>query len=477
MDAPLSSVETPLPSAPPVVEHISTRLREFQVADHERRGGSGGSRKRFVWLFAFLILAAAGAAGYSYRQANNIPEAEVFVFTGKPTRDVLLDLSGFIVPHTKVVISPQVNGIVSRVCIPEEGKKVRTGDTLFEVEDARYKAEYEQAEASLSTAEAQLEELRNGHEDDEKAHARALYEQAKVQERLAAIEAERARKLYPSQAIGQADFDKTVTNYHDAKAAVKVQKTSLDMIEGKTRYEKIKAAEAEVKRAKATRDRAKYYFEKTRIKAPADAEGHSRVFTVLQKHVNPGESIQADFAFTALCTLADLREMEAEIDVQERDLHQIHKGTPCEIIPDAYPDRVYRGTLDRIQPLVNRQRGVVQVKVRIDAPDEFLLPDMNARVLFLKDADKSSISRELPTIPYAALVPQNEGAAVFVLDGQRARLRTIQIGEMIDDAVQVREGLKADEKILLPLGQPLHDGKPVRLCGQGKDGSNKKDAQ
>ncbi len=146
-------------------------------------------------------------------------------------------------------------------------------------------------------------------------------------------------------------------------------------------------------RARATRDRAKYYLDKTKIHAPADAEGKPRVFTVLQKNVNPGESIQADFVYTALCTLADLSEMEAEIDVQERDLRQLQKGTPCEVIPDAYPDRVYRGTLSRMQPMVNRQRGVVQVKVAIDSPDEYLLPDMNARVLFFKHSDSTPVVR------------------------------------------------------------------------------------
>jgi HlyD family secretion protein len=471
MDASLSSVETPISAAPPAAEQIATRLRDFQVADHERRGGRGGGCRRFVWLFAAVVLAAASIAGYSYRQANNVPEADVFVFTGKPSRHVLLDLSGFIVPRAKVVISPQVNGVVARVSIPEEGKTVKTGDPLFEVEDARYKAEYEQAEASLATAEAQLEELRNGREDDEKAHARAQYEQAKVQERLATIEYRRARGL-SGDAIGQADLDKIIANYHDAKAAVKVQKTNLDIIEGKTRYEKIKAAEAEVKRATASRDRAKYYFEKTRIKAPADSEGRACLFTVLQKHVNPGESIQADFAFTALCTLADLSAMEAEIDVQERDLHRVRKGTPCEIIPDAYPDRAYRGSLHRIQPLVNRQRGVVQVKVGIDDPDEFLLPDMNARVLFLQQASSDTIS-ESPCIPRKALVPQSDPPAVFVLEGQVARLRTIQIGEIVGDSVPVREGLKADDKVLIPLGLPLQDGKPVRPRGQGKDAARK----
>jgi HlyD family secretion protein len=393
MDVPIPYAESARHSVQTVAEcsHAPLanegRLRDFPIADHERRGRRQPHKRKLLWMITAVLLAAASAAGYSSRRVNNVPEAEIFVYSDKPAREVLLDLSGFVVPRTKIIVSPQVNGVIARVWIPEEGQKVKTGDLLFEVDDVRYKAEYEQAEAALATAEAQLEELENGREPEDKAHARALYEQARIQEQLAAIEYERARKLTPNN-IGQAEYDRVLTNYYDAKAAVKVQKTNVDIVEAKTRQEKIKAAQAEVKRARAVRDRAKYYLDKTKIKAPADSEGKPRIFTVLQKNVNPGESVQADFMYTALCILADLSEMEAEIEVQERDLHLLHTGMPCEVIPDAYPDRPYRGVLSRMQPLVNRQRGVVQVKIAITAPDEFLLPDMNARALFLKDPSR-----------------------------------------------------------------------------------------
>jgi HlyD family secretion protein len=406
MDISIQSVEVRGASAQPEAERSHAQgeyepsLRHFSIADHERRGKVGhrevgpvsrrSSRKRrLLWLLTAVVLTAASTAGYSYRQVNIAPKVDVSSHITKPAKEVLLDLSGFVVPRTKIVVSPQVNGIVSRVWIPEEGRQVKTGELLFEVDDVRYKAEYEQAEAALAAAESQLEELENGRQPEDIAHARALYEQAKVQEKLATIEFERARKLSPN-VLGQAEYDRIVTNYYDARAAVKVQKTNVDIVEAKTRQEKINAAKAEVKRAKAVRDRAKYYFDKTKIHAPADSEGKPRVFTVLQKNVNPGESIQADFMYTALCTLADLSEMEAEVEVQERDLHLLHKGMSCEVLPDAHPDRPYRGTLSRMQPLVNRQRGVVQVRVAIAAPDEYLLPDMNARVLFLKDANSPS---------------------------------------------------------------------------------------
>jgi RND family efflux transporter MFP subunit len=471
MNLPPQTIEQPAPTAQPVAEQISARLLDFQVADHERRG-SGPRKRRWLWLLMLLVLSLGGMAGYSYRTAHAIPEADVFVYSAKPAKDVLLDLSGFVVPRKRIIISPQVSGIVARVLIPEEGKKVKTGDLLFEVEPTRYQAEFDQAEAALATAQAQLLEQENGHEKEEIAHARAMYKQAKVQEQLAEVEYERARKLYPLS-MGKAEFDKTLTSYRDAKAAVEVQKTNLELVEHKTRYEKIAAARAEVKRCQAAYDRAKYYLGKTKILAPPDSDGKDRVFTVLQKNVNPGESIQADFVYTTLCTLADLSEMEAEIDVQERDLRLVAVGTPCEIVPDAYPDRVYPGRLNRMQPLVSRQRGVVSVKVTIDHPDEFLLPDMNARVLFLKTSGGSVPEQSLPRIPVRALVPQSDPPAVFVLDGSLARLRRIQVGDTVGDGVQIQGGLQPEDKVLLPDGQPLQDGKPVRLRGQHKDDGRK----
>src|SRR5689334_8334378 len=101
------TIDQPVSTPPPADEKISARLRNFQVADHERRGSGGRGKRRLLWLFVLAVLVAAGVGGYSYRNANSAPEVDVFVYTGKPAKDVLLDLSGFVVPRTKVVISPQ----------------------------------------------------------------------------------------------------------------------------------------------------------------------------------------------------------------------------------------------------------------------------------------------------------------------------------------------------------------------------------
>ncbi len=471
----------PLATAAPPPEPISARLRTFQVADRERRGGGRPARSRRRHWFALavlVVLAAGGWTAWSRLAASNLPEVETCTFTGKAPRHILLDLTGCIVPRTRIVISPQVGGIVAKVHLPLEGQKVKGGELLLEIEDTRYRADYLQAEAGLAAATAQLLELENGTRAEEVEEAQAALELAKEQANLMKEEWQRTRRVYSSSAISRSEMDKSYTLYASAQKRLRVEQAKYNLARNGPRQEKITAARAEVQRAQATRDRAKYAYDQTKIYAPADGKGTS--FTLLERKVAVGESIQADLTYTALCTLADLSQMEAEIDVQERDLAVLKIGGPCEVVPDAYPDRVYRGHINRKQPIVNRQRGVVQVKITIDNPDEYILANMNARVLLLEDAPRSKAVRVLPEIPLRALVGGSDQPAVFLVDGQRARLRRIEIGETLGETVQVRTGLQAEDRIILTGDRPLRDGQAVRVRGvnpSGVQGASERDKQ
>lgn len=455
---------------------VAPRLATFQVADRERRGGGrrGRSRRRrWLWLLLMATLAGSGWAVWSRLSQDRLPEFETYTFTGKPTRHILLDLTGSIVPRTRIVISPQVGGIVSKVHLPLEGQKVQGGALLFEIENTRYRADYLQAEAGLTAAKAQLLELENGTRTEEIEEAAAAVDQAKEHVALTKLEWQRTRDMYARKAVSPSDLDKNRTLHLSALKRLRLEQAKYDLARHGPRPERIAASRAEVQRAEATRVRARYYYDQTKIYAPAAGTGTS--FTLLERKVAPGESIQADLTYTALCTLADLKHMEAEIDVQERDLGVLKIGGPCEIIPDAYPERTYRGHVNRKQPIVNRQRGVVQVKITIDEPDEYLLPNMNARVLLLEEKPRTGAAPDLPEIPRRALVADDAPPAVFVVEGQTARLRRIELGTIHGDWAQVRKGLQAEDRIILPGDRPLVDGQPVRVRGMSrKEGGGRK---
>jgi HlyD family secretion protein len=451
---PPETIEAPESPAEPATS-VTVRARALRLESDERRGGG-----RFRWwrLFLWLILLGAlGGATFGYVTVYapaNFPEVETYLFSTKIAQETLLDLSGFIVPRLKINVAADVGGNIVKVCV-EEGMKVRKGDLLIQIDDDRYRAELEQAKAGLIYAQLQLEELRNGTRPEEIEQAEASLEQAVAHLDLTRKDLERAIRLdRGAVSISKSDYDKYLSAYQEAEATVRNLRLALRLAKIGPRAERIKAAEAEVERQKANFGRAQYFVDRTRIVAPADG-------TILERKTEVGESVHPEVVSPALCVMADLSRLEADVSVQERDLNLLGKCGRCQIIPDAYSDRVYEGKVARLQPMVNRQRGVVQVKVTVLDPDDMLLPDMNCRVLFLKDATKPATD-ELPRIPERALVKEDEECVVFVLDGKTARRRTIEVGKTIGEAVEVVKGLENGEVVLLPGAQHLADGQTIR---------------
>jgi HlyD family secretion protein len=448
-------IDIPEPEAPSP-SSISVRLRSLQLNGAERR-----NTRRFRWWKVFVLLAMlavlGGAGSYGYVNIyvpSSFPEVDVFVFTSKASKETLLDLSGYVVPRVKINVGADVGGTMTQVLF-DEGQKVKKGTLLIQIDEDRYKAEYDSAVADLGTAEAQLLELRNGSRPEEIEQSKAMLDQAKTKFELAKKDLRRAMQLERG-AMAKTDIDKYVSNFEEAEANLRNQAASNKLTELGPRDEKIRAAQYTVEKARAAVVRAKWFMERARITAPIDG-------TILEKKAEAGESVHPEVVSPALLVIADLSRLDAEVGVQERDLNLLKKCDRCEIIPDAYSERVYDGRIDRLQPQVSRQRGVVQAKVVILNPDSYLLPDMNCRILFVKDPPKDA-DQQLPLIPRKALADDEagKGKVVFVLEDKVARRRVIEVGQTRDDSVEVVKGLQHGDIILIPGAQPLGDGQPVR---------------
>ena len=87
---------------------------------------------------------------------------------------------------------------------------------------------------------------------------------------------------------------------------------------------------------------------------------------------------------TALISLADLKDLQVEIDLNEQYVGRVEVGQKCRVTPEAYPDKSYEGYVAEKAPEANRQKGTLQVKVQIKNPDKFLTPELSAKVDFLK---------------------------------------------------------------------------------------------
>jgi HlyD family secretion protein len=451
-----SATESEAPADTEVgLDPISKKLRSLQLKADERRGGGGPRWGRLVMMLFLAGSAVAGYFGYEEykkKQAQQVIEVEAITFGERAGGGILLEPSGFIVPQTKVQIAPQTAGKIIELPI-QEGMKVVKDQILCRIEDDTYRAELLRAEAALALAQSQLLKLTNGVEKEEIEQALALLRSSEVSLQDATDQYDRIKRLFDTGSASQQDLQKLEAGKNTALQQKIANEAKVRLLERGARAEDVAVAEAQVAQAQASVQLAKITVNNAVIKAPCDG-------TILEKNAQVGELILPQTVITSLCVLADLNAMEADVAIQEREVAKVSIGHPCRVIPDAYPDVLYEAELVRMQPLVNRTRGVVAMRVKILKPDDRLLTDMNCRVQFLKREDQSE--QQSKTVPIRAVETKEGVSRLFVLDNQVARQRTVRLGQKLGDEVEILEGVKTGEMVLLPGNTPLLDGQSIK---------------
>src|SRR6185503_10155833 len=130
----------------------------------------------------------------------------------------------------------------------------------------------------------------------------------------------------------------------------------------------------------------------------------------------------------------------------------ITAAQPCTVVTDAFPDRVYNCRVDEISPEANRQKATIQVKVKFLEPDEYIRPDMNARVTFLEPTAKpkaASAEVRLYAIPKRAVLEGEAGKSVYVVSEGKVQAKPVIVQKEVGTDVFVSAGLTGSEAIIV----------------------------
>jgi RND family efflux transporter MFP subunit len=162
-----------------------------------------------------------------------------------------------------------------------------------------------------------------------------------------------------------------------ARAELKLAEAGLSKAKESSGKADLAIAQAKVEMAQVHVALAQSHLDSTVIRSPING-------TVMTKRAEVGtpinpKSIQGT---TSLCDIADLRTVDIEIWIPERDLNQISVGQRCRIQLDAFPQTAYRGSVSRLLPMADRARGAVGVRIRMEVPekDSAIRPEMSALV-------------------------------------------------------------------------------------------------
>jgi multidrug resistance efflux pump len=309
----------------------------------------------------------------------NAPSAPVEV---RAPGSVVLESKGYIIPAHLIQVSPiEVGGRVVALFV-EEGKQFKKGEILAVLDRTGYESEVLEATGFMKAAEARAAELTDKEQLRDIQRATADFREAESKTRQAKLDYERNMTL-PDAAQSRSDKEKSEMEYRAAEQRALSLKTTLESLVDRLKAREA-AALADVAAAKARLEKAKWRLDNCTIRAPIDG-------TILTKKAELGNLVNP-LAFGAtsgsVCEMADLSDLEVELDITERDVGKIQKGMPCRIRSEAFPDRIYEGIVDRLMPTANRAKGAVPVRVKIRVPKEeegvYLKPEMGAVVAFLQ---------------------------------------------------------------------------------------------
>ncbi|HZI85229.1 MAG TPA: efflux RND transporter periplasmic adaptor subunit [Pyrinomonadaceae bacterium] len=446
-------------------ENLNQRLRSLKIDRGPGASPGPANRSPKLLLLGLSALLALLALGYVFffSAPKTISAAEVKVEnSGSSPAGTVLSVSGYVVAHHKIAVGAKVMGRVKWIGV-EKGDRVQQGQVLVRLEDNEFRAQVGQARANLAAAQARLDQMRAGSRPQEKLKDKAGVLQAEATLRNAEAEYERAEKLHRDGVVSKAELDRATAQRDTARALVDAARQSSDMTNIGPRAEEIRAAAAQVQQMKAALDYAQTQLADTEIKAPVSG-------TVLQRIVETGEmvtpsAIGESGARTSVVALADLSDLQIELDISQADFARLRMDQRAEIIPEAFPNLKYTGFIAEIAPEANRAKATVQVKVKVENPDDQLRPEMNARVNFLADANPATggapVSRVL--VPKEAVVRRDGKEVVFVIKGNRVELRSIRVGEELAGFFQVLDGLSGGESIATTGAEKLSDGDRVKI--------------
>lgn len=446
--------------------HDLEGLRIDHSSRHSAGDGPAWARRSIVIGISVVVLLGIVALGFRLF-SSDVPEVETARATAESSDvgGVVLSASGYVVAHHKINVNSKVTGLVQWIGV-EKGDKVKEGQVLVRLQDAEYRAQYEQAKGAADSAHAYLEELEHGSRPQEIEQAQHNLDEAQATLVDDKATLDRTKSLWSQGVVSKQLLDDATAKYDADQQRVNSLNKSFELMKLGPRQEEILRAKGAYEQAQGQADYAKTLLDATVIRAPIGG-------TILERTAEKGELITAQFASAAeggpqgsVVALADLNDIQVELDIAQDDFARLSPDEKGIITLDAYPDRKYKGEIAQISPEANRQKATVQVKVQILNPDSYLRPDMNATVKFLAPEDKAAKSGPAGVfVPTNAVRDHDGKKVVFIAFNGKALMREVQVLSQRSGGVLV-SGLVGGENVITAGPANLKDGDKIKLKGQ-----------
>jgi HlyD family secretion protein len=332
-----------------------------------------------IVVVVIIVLGLIGGGGAWYLRQSGQPKT---TFRTAPVKRgdlkaLISGVTGTVEPEEVVDVGAQVAGQIESFGKDESGKSIDYGSVVAEntvlanVDDSLYASDVALTKAASELAKA-------GH-----INAEANLQQMKAKLVQAQADWDRAQKLGPSsEALAPTQYDAYKANFDIAKANVAVADAG------------VAQAAASIGQAQAALDRAQRSLSYCTIKSPVKG-------VIIDRRVNIGQTVVSSLNAPSLFLIAkDLTRVQVWVSVNEADIGSITPGMPVTFTVDAFPSKVFLGTVGKTRLNATMTQNVVTytVEVNTDNPDGKLLPYLTANVQF-----QTGHREDVLLVPNAAL--------------------------------------------------------------------------
>jgi HlyD family secretion protein len=399
--------------------------------------GAAIARRPTLWIALGALLAVGVIALLRARG----PLVDVARVTRSDIEQHLV-ASGRVRVVNRVQLIAQAAGRITQVAV-REGQRVQPGDLLAQIDSQEARAAVAEARAAVAQARGRVEQLR----DVSAVVAREQVREADANFTRAQSELARV------DALAKAGVS-TIRDVEDARRALDVAAAARSAARAQQQGVTTEGADARVaagalRESEARLAAAQVRLAQTRVVA-------SQGGLILGRQVEAGDIVRAG---DPLFELAGDSETEIVIEPDERNLAWIRVGQTGKASADAYPDQVFDAQITYIAPAVDRQRGSIEVRLRVPAPPATLRPDMTVSVDLTVASKRNAL-----TVPTDAIRDAATAAPwVPVVDAGAVVRRDVTLGIVGEGQSEIASGVSEGDLVALSPAETLEPGQRVRV--------------
>lgn len=275
---------------------------------------------------------------------------------------------------------------------------------------------------------------------------------ARVNGIVQALRAEEGDRVQAGQVLIEIDDSEYRHRVTQAEVELHQQGLSLDrsekmLAQGLVSAEEADGARSQMKAAKASWELAKLELSYTRVESPFTGR-------VVARMVDQGRTVANG---TVLFTLADLSSLLARVHVPAREFRSIQTDQPVQLVVDSTGDQL-EGRIQLVSPVVDPTAGTIKVTVEIIDFPATTRPGDFAEVSIVTDQHD-----EVLIVPRIAVLSEREERVVYVVDGETASRRVVEIGFEDDRSIEISAGLSEGDQVVVQGQRSLADGQKISI--------------